>query len=131
MPSDERVPQSTAIGVPIVGRCLLTKNAPPSINRMRTCSGAQSASFPTAGRPDDWHRAAGLGFTAPAHTIGRRPEPTMPAKRKSASKSTGPPPIHDLADGLKLALAPLATALAQELVALLATEFDGRKLKTR
>jgi hypothetical protein len=54
----------------------------------------------------------------------------MPAKRKSESKSAEPPAIPGLADGLRLVLAPVATILAQELVALLAAEFDGRKRKT-
>jgi hypothetical protein len=54
----------------------------------------------------------------------------MPAKRKPESKSAEPPAIHGLADGLKLALAPVATILAQELVTLLAAEFDGGKRKT-
>jgi hypothetical protein len=55
----------------------------------------------------------------------------MTAKRKSASKSTEPPAVPDLADGLKLALAPVATALGEELAGLLAAVLDGRKLKTR
>ncbi|WP_148662401.1 hypothetical protein [Paraburkholderia phytofirmans] len=54
----------------------------------------------------------------------------MPAKRKSASASTQPPAVPDLADGLKLALAPVATALGEELAGLLAAALDGRKLKT-
>jgi len=55
----------------------------------------------------------------------------MTAKRKSAATSNGPPAVPDLADGLELALAPVATAMGEELAGLLAAVLDGRKLKTR
>jgi hypothetical protein len=54
----------------------------------------------------------------------------MTANRKSAAKSTEPPVVLDLAYELKLALAPVATAMGEELAGLLAVMLDGRKLKT-
>ncbi|SOE87873.1 hypothetical protein SAMN05446935_8541 [Burkholderia sp. YR290] len=55
----------------------------------------------------------------------------MPAKRKSAFNSTEPLATPHLTDGLKLALAPVATALEEELARLLAPVLDGRRVKTR
>jgi hypothetical protein len=55
----------------------------------------------------------------------------MTANRKSAAKSTESPVVPDLTYGLKLALAPVATAMGEELAGLLAVMLDGGKLKTR
>src|SRR5258708_28967457 len=57
-------------------------------------------------------------------------EPTMAAKRKSALKRIDPSRFPSPRDYLKPALAPIATALAEELAALLAAALDGRKKKT-
>ena len=54
----------------------------------------------------------------------------MAAKRKSASKSIDPSGFPSPRDYLKPALAPIATALTEELAALLAAALDGRKKKT-
>jgi hypothetical protein len=54
----------------------------------------------------------------------------MAAKRKSASKSINPSGFPSPRDYLKPALAPIATALTEELAALLAAALDGRKKKT-
>src|SRR5258708_31471605 len=57
-------------------------------------------------------------------------EPTMAAKRKSALKRIDPSRFPSPRDYLKPALAPIATALTEELAALLAAALDGRKKKT-
>ena len=57
-------------------------------------------------------------------------EPTMAAKRKSASKGVNPSEFPSPRDYLKPALAPVAAALTEELAALLAAALDGRKKKT-
>lgn len=54
----------------------------------------------------------------------------MAAKSKSASKSINLPGFPSPRDDLKPALAPIATALTEELAALLAAVLDGRKRKT-
>ena len=54
----------------------------------------------------------------------------MAAKRKSASKSIDPSGFPSPRDYLNPALAPIATALTEELAALLAAALDGRKKKT-
>ncbi|MEA3094588.1 MAG: hypothetical protein QOJ04_5930 [Caballeronia sp.] len=54
----------------------------------------------------------------------------MAAKRKSASKSINPSGVPSPRDYLKPALAPIATALTEELAAVLAAALDGRKKRT-
>jgi hypothetical protein len=54
----------------------------------------------------------------------------MAAKRMSSSKSINPSGFPGPRDDLKPALAPIATALTEELAALLAAVLDGRKRKT-
>jgi len=54
----------------------------------------------------------------------------MAAKRKSEAKNIAPMGISILRDDLKTALEPVATALSEELAALLAAVLDGRKRKT-
>src|SRR5258708_35340969 len=68
-------------------------------------------------------------FISPRPT--ERPlEPAMAAKRKSASKGINPSEFPSPRDYLKPALAPIATALTEELAALLAAALDGRTKKT-
>ncbi len=54
----------------------------------------------------------------------------MVAKRKSEMKNLVPTEISIPGDDLKQALKPIATALSEELAALLAAVMDGRKKKT-
>ena len=54
----------------------------------------------------------------------------MAAKRKSVVKNIAPKGISIPGDDLKQALKPIATALSEELAALLAAVMDGRKKKT-
>lgn len=54
----------------------------------------------------------------------------MATKRKSGLTSIKPSGVPNLRDDLKPALAPIATALSEELAALLAAVMDGRKKKT-
>ncbi|MFL9862180.1 hypothetical protein PQR72_41785 [Paraburkholderia madseniana] len=55
----------------------------------------------------------------------------MAAKRKSGMKNIVPTGISFPGDDLKQALKPIATALSEELAALLAAVMDGRKKKMR
>ncbi len=62
--------------------------------------------------------------------IERLLEPAMPRKRKAAPKVTNQDVAPRTRDDLKPALAPVATALTEELAAPLAAALDGRKKRT-
>lgn len=74
--------------------------------------------------------AAGPRVTSPPRPIVNLQEAPMAAKRKSEVKNIAPAGISNPGDDLKQALKPIATALSEELAALLAAVMDGRKKKT-
>lgn len=74
--------------------------------------------------------AAWPRVTSPAPYRFNLQEAPMTAKRKSEVKNITSPGISFPGDDLKQALKPIATALSEELAALLAAVMDGRKKKT-